>query len=26
MLTADRLIKSRHRMLWSDQRAWISAI
>jgi site-specific DNA recombinase len=25
-LTADRLIKSRHRMLWSDQRAWISAI
>jgi hypothetical protein len=24
-LTADRLIKSRHRMLWSDQRAWISA-
>jgi site-specific DNA recombinase len=26
MLTADRLIKSRHRMLWSDQRAWISGI
>ena len=26
MLTADRLIKSRHRMLWSEQRAWISAI
>jgi site-specific DNA recombinase len=26
MLTADRLIKSKHRMLWSDQRAWISAI
>ena len=25
-LTADRLIKSRHRMLWSDQRAWISGI
>jgi DNA invertase Pin-like site-specific DNA recombinase len=25
-LTADRLIKSRHRMLGSDQRAWISAI
>ena len=25
-LTADRLIKSRHRMLWSDQRAWISAL
>jgi DNA invertase Pin-like site-specific DNA recombinase len=25
-LTADRLIKSRHRMLWSDQQAWISAI
>jgi site-specific DNA recombinase len=25
-LTADRLIKSRHRMFWSDQRAWISAI
>jgi chemotaxis protein methyltransferase CheR len=25
-LTADRLIKSRHRTLWSDQRAWISAI
>jgi site-specific DNA recombinase len=25
-LTADRLIKSRHRMLWPDQRAWISAI
>jgi hypothetical protein len=24
--TADRLIKSRHRMLWPDQRAWISAI
>jgi hypothetical protein len=23
---ADRLIKSRHRMLWSDQRTWISAI
>jgi site-specific DNA recombinase len=26
ILTADRLIKSRHRLLWSDQRAWISAI
>jgi site-specific DNA recombinase len=25
-LTADRLIKSRHRTLWSDQRAWIPAI
>jgi site-specific DNA recombinase len=25
-LTADRLIKSRHRILWSDQRAWISGI
>jgi site-specific DNA recombinase len=25
-LTIDRLIKSRHRMLWSDQRAWLSAI
>jgi hypothetical protein len=25
-LTADRLIKSRHRMLWSEQRAWLSAI
>jgi hypothetical protein len=25
-LTADRLIKSRHRMLWSDQRAWIAAL
>jgi site-specific DNA recombinase len=25
-LTADRLIKARHRMLWSDQRAWIAAI
>jgi site-specific DNA recombinase len=25
-LTADRLIKSKHHMLWSDQRAWISAI
>ena len=25
-LTADRLIKSRHRMLWSDQRAWLSAL
>ena len=25
-LTADRLIKSRHRMLWSDQRAWLSGI
>jgi hypothetical protein len=25
-LTADGLIKSRHRMLWPDQRAWISAI
>jgi site-specific DNA recombinase len=24
-LTADRLIKSRHRVLWFDQRAWISA-
>jgi hypothetical protein len=26
MLTADRLVKSRHRMLWSDQRAWIAAL
>ncbi len=25
-LTADSLIKSRHRPLWTDQRAWISAI
>lgn len=25
-LTADRLIKSRHRRLWSDRRAWLSAI
>ena len=25
-LTADSLVKSRHRMLWPDQRAWISAI
>ncbi len=25
-LTADSLIKSRHRMLWPHQRAWISAI
>ncbi len=25
-LTADSLIKSRHRMVWADQRAWISAI
>ena len=25
-LTADSLIKSRHRSLWADQRAWISAI
>jgi hypothetical protein len=25
-LTADRLIKSRHRMFWSDQRTWLSAI
>jgi DNA invertase Pin-like site-specific DNA recombinase len=25
-LTADSLIKSRHRMLWPDQRAWIMAI
>jgi len=25
-LTADSLIKSRHRMLWPDQRAWISAL
>ena len=25
-LTADSLIKSRHRRLWSDQRAWISGI
>ena len=25
-LTADRLTKSRHRMLWSDQRAWIAAL
>jgi hypothetical protein len=24
-LTADRLIKSRHRTPWSDQRAWLSA-
>ena len=24
--TADRLIKSRHRMLWPDRCAWISAI
>lgn len=25
-LTADRLIKSRHRMLWSAQRAWMAAL
>jgi len=25
-LTADSLIKSRHRILWPDQRAWISAL
>ena len=25
-LTADGLIKSRHRIMWADQRAWISAI
>jgi hypothetical protein len=25
-LTADRLIKSRHRTPWSDQRAWIAAL
>jgi site-specific DNA recombinase len=25
-LSADRLIKSRHRMPWSDQRSWITAI
>jgi hypothetical protein len=25
-LTADRLIKSRHRMLWPDRRTWLSAI
>jgi site-specific DNA recombinase len=25
-LTADRLIRSRHRTLWADQRTWISAI
>ena len=25
-LTVDRLIKSRNRLLWSDQWAWISAI
>ncbi len=25
-LTADSLIKSRHRILWADQRAWISAL
>jgi DNA invertase Pin-like site-specific DNA recombinase len=25
-LTADSLIKSRHRYVWADQRAWISAI
>ena len=25
-LTADSLIKSRHRMVWADQRAWIAAI
>lgn len=25
-LTADRLIRSRHRSLWADQRGWIAAI
>jgi hypothetical protein len=25
-LTADSLIKSRHRILWADQRAWILAL
>ncbi len=25
-LTADRLIRSRHRMVWAEQRAWLSAI
>jgi DNA invertase Pin-like site-specific DNA recombinase len=25
-LTADSLVKSRHRIIWADQRAWISAI
>jgi DNA invertase Pin-like site-specific DNA recombinase len=25
-LTADSLIRSRHRLLWADQRAWISVI
>jgi site-specific DNA recombinase len=25
-LTADRLVRSQHRMLWSDQRAWLSGI
>jgi len=25
-MTADRLIRSRHRSLWTDQRAWISTI
>ena len=25
-LTADRLIRSKYRMLWADQRAWISGI
>jgi len=25
-LTTDSLIKSRHRTLWADQRAWISAL
>jgi site-specific DNA recombinase len=25
-LTTDRLIRSKHRMLWSDQRDWLSGI
>jgi hypothetical protein len=25
-LTADRVAKSPHRVLWSDQRAWIAAL
>ncbi len=25
-LTADGLIKSRHRIMWAEQRAWISSI
>ena len=25
-LTTDRLIRSKHRMLWSDQRAWLTGI